>query len=135
MGVLRTLLRFFSYLFHGLLTLFLLAISGLTLLSGGQSLHLGMLPWTGSTLTYVVFFGALAGLVFLLLAIRGRLRVLFFLWALAVVGLMVKGYIFTGYHFGPGEAKTAGYLVLGSLLALWGAWFQMFRKVDRPGRY
>ena len=83
MGVVKTLLRFFSYLFHALLVLFLLAVSGLTLLLGGQSLHLGMLPWTGSTLTRVVFFGSMGGLVALLLAIRGRLRALFFLWSLA----------------------------------------------------
>jgi hypothetical protein len=134
-GVVRTLLRFASYLFHGVLTLFLLAISGLTLLSGGQGLHLGMLPWTGSTLTLVVFFGSLGGLVALLLAMRGKWRFLFFLWSLGVTVLMVKGYIFSGYHFAPGEARIAGYLMIGALVALAGAWFQMRRKVDRPTRY
>ena len=135
MGVVKTLLRFFSYLFHCILALFLLAVSGLTLLSGGQNLHLGMLPWTGSTLTLVVFFGSMAGLLMLLLAMRGKLRALFFLWSLGVLVLMVKGYVFSGYHFGPGEARTAGYLMAGALLALAGAWFQMWRKVERTVRY
>jgi hypothetical protein len=134
-GVVKTLLRFFSYLFHGILALLLLAVSGLTLLSGGQGLHLGMLPWTGSTLTMVVFFGSIFGLVTLLLAMRARLRALFFLWSLGVIVLMVKGYILSGYHFAPGEARTAGYLTIAAVLALAGAWFQMWRKVDRAGRY
>jgi len=130
-GVVKTLLRFFSYLFHFLLVLFLLAVSGLTLVSGGQNLHLGMLPWTGSTLTLVVFFGSLFGLLTLVLAFRGRLRILFFLWALAVAVLLARGYIFSGYHFAAGEARTAGYLLLAALLALLGAWFQMFRRIER----
>jgi hypothetical protein len=131
----KTLLRFFSYLYHGILVLFLLAISGLALISGTHSLHLGMLPWTGSTLTTVVFLGSIGGMVMLLLAIRGRVRVLFFVWSLGVVALMVKGYILSGYHFGPGEARTASYLMFGSLLALAGAWFQMSRRVEGPRRY
>lgn len=135
MAVVRTLLRFFSYLFHALLALFLLAISGLTLASGGQNLHLGMLPWTGPTLTSVVFIGSIFGLLALVLAIRGRVRALFFVWALAVAVMMIKGYIFSGYHFAPGEARTAGYLIVAALLALAGAWFQIWRKVDRPTRY
>ena len=135
MEVVKVLLRFFSYLFHGILALFLVAVSGLTLASGGQSLHLGMLPWTGSTLTRVVFFGSIGGLVTLVLAIRGWLRVLFFIWSLGAVVLLVKGYIFSGYHFGAGEARTAGYLMIAALLSLAGAWFQMWRNVDRPGRY
>lgn len=135
MGVVKTLLRFFSYLFHGMLALFLVAVSGLALLSGGQGLHLGMLPWTGSTLTKVVFFGSICGLLTLLLAMRARVRALFFLWSLGVIGLMVKGYIFSGYHFAPGEARTAGYLILAAFLALAGAWFQIWRKVARTGRY
>ncbi len=135
MRVVKTLLRFFSYLFHCILALFLLGVSGLTLFSGGQNLHLGMLPWTGSTLTLAVFFGSLFGLIALLLAVRGRLRVLFFLWSLVVIVLMVKGYVFAGYHFAPGEAKTAAYLMIAALLALAGAWFQMFRNVERTGRY
>jgi hypothetical protein len=134
-GVVKTLLRFFSYLFHGILALFLAAVSGLALVAGTHSLRLGMLPWTGSTLTTVVFFGSIGGLLTLLLAMRGRLRALFFLWSLGVAVLMLKGYIFSGYHFAPGEARKAGYLLIATLIALAGAWFQMRRNVDRVGRY
>jgi len=121
----KALMRFFSYLFHGLLALFLLAVSGLALAYGPGTLHLGMLPWTGSTLAYVVFFGSLIGVLSVLLAIAGRLRLLFFLWALLVAVLMLKGFIFSGYHFQPGAFTTAVYLMIAALIALPGAWFQL----------
>jgi len=130
-AALKALLRYISYFFHLLLTLFLLGISGLALVSGTHSLHLLMLPWTGSTLTYVVFFGALFGLLSLILAVRGTLRPLFFLWTLVVFVMLVKGYAFGGYRFAPGEASKAGYLLVGSFLSLIGAWFAMWRVADR----
>jgi hypothetical protein len=129
--VLKAILRFLSYLFHTLLALFLLAVSGLALASGAGSLHLAMLPWTGSTLTYVLFFGSLFGLSTILLALKSLLRPLFFLWSLAVTVLLVRGYFLSGYHFAAGEVRTALYLVAASLLALFGAWFQMLRRPDK----
>jgi hypothetical protein len=120
----------FSYLFHGLLALFLTAVAALSL-SSGSPLHLEMLPWTGSTLNYVLLFGGLCGLALVVLAVLGKLRPLFFVWALAVLVLMIKGYIFGGIRFDPASAKTAGYLVLCAILALIGAWMQMFRRSER----
>jgi len=126
-GVVKAILCFLSYLFHALLALFLLAVSAVALASGANALHLGMLPWTGSTLAYAVFFGSLLGLLTVLLALAGRLRPLFFLWSLAVTVLLVKGYFLGGYHFAAGDVSTALYLTAGSLIALLGAWLQMFR--------
>ena len=131
MEVFKALMRFLSYLFHTLLALFLFAVSGFTMASGARSLHLDMLPWTGSTLTYVLFFGSLFGLVTVVLALKGMLRPLFFLWSLAVTVLLVKGYFLSGYHFAAGEIRTALYLLVASILALFGAWFQMRRRPDR----
>ncbi len=129
----RLLLRIFSFLFHGLLALFLLAVSALALASGTPSLRLDMLPWKGATLTLVVFFSALFALISLVLALSHKLRALFFLWALAVPVLLCKGYIFSGYRFSPGEARWAACLLLASLLALAGACSQLLRP--RPRRY
>jgi hypothetical protein len=126
--VIKALLSFLSYVFHGLLCLILLAMSGLAMATGAQTLHLGMLPWTGSTLLYTVFFGALLGLVTVTLAIKGTLRPLFFVWSLVVTLLLLKGYIFSGYRFTAGEFRTVMYLIVGSLIALIGAWVQMGRK-------
>ena len=131
MEVFKALMRFLSYLFHTLLALFGFAVSGFAMASGARSLHLDMLPWTGSTLTYVLFFGSLFGLVTIVLALKGMLRPLFFLWSLAVTVLLVKGYFLSGYHFAAGEIRTALYLLAASILALFGAWFQMRRRLDR----
>ena len=73
MAVFRAVMRFLSYLFHGVFTLFLLAMSSLALVSG-QMLHLDMLPWSGSTLTYAIFLGGLLGILCVLLALKGSLR-------------------------------------------------------------
>jgi len=126
--VIKALLSFLSYVFHGLLCLISFAVSGLAMAAGAQTLQLGMLPLTGSTLLYAVFFGALLGLVTVILAIQGRLRPLFFVWSLLVTILLLKGYIFSGYHFSPGEFSTAMYLIVGSMIALIGSWVQMGRE-------
>ena len=109
-------------MYHAGLTLFLLAVSSLALSSGSNRLNLKMLPWTGDTLIFVLFFGSLFGLLTLILALGRKMPFLFFLWNLAVAFFLVKGYIFSSYGFAHGEVKTAGYLLAGSLLALIGSW-------------
>jgi hypothetical protein len=131
----KALLRVFSYLYHTVLAVFLMAVAGLAWASGSPSLQMYMLPWTGSTLVYVLFFGSLFGLLTIVLAIRGTLRILFFLWCLVVAVLMVKGYVFSGYRFVPGEATRVLYLILGSLFAVLGAWFQVRKGPRRQGKY
>jgi hypothetical protein len=121
----KALLRLFSYLFHLALGLFLLAVAGLALSTAPQSLRLDMLPWTGETLTYVVLFGALLGLVSVLLAITGKLRFVFFLWSLIVAVLLLRGYFFSGYRFSPGGVQLGLELLAASWLALVGAWFAL----------
>ena len=122
MSLLRMLLRVFSFLYHSALTIFLLAVSGLALSSGSIRLNLKMLPWTGDTLIFVLFFGSLLGLLAMILALGGRMRFLFFLWSVAIAILLTKGYVFSGYGFAHGEVKTAGCLLLGAWLSVIGAW-------------
>ena len=129
MEVVRALLSFLSYVYHGLLCLILLAVSSLAIATGARTLQLGMLPWTGSTLLYTLLFGSLAGLATVLLAIKGKWRPLFFLWSLVVALLLLKGYIFSGYRFSPGEFGTATLLIVGSWIALLGSWVRMFRQI------
>jgi hypothetical protein len=125
---LRAVMRIYSFLFHGLLALFLLAVS-LVALTSGAALHLEMLPWSGQTATYVLLGASLFGLLCLLLALKRTARLLFFLWSLAVFVLLVKWFFLSPYRFGgaPGF-RTAVYLTIGSLLAIFGAWFQLRRK-------
>jgi hypothetical protein len=132
--ILKAVMRYFSYIFHTLLALFLIAISGLAMASGGGDLRLRMLPWEGDTLERVVFAGAVIGLVTVILAIRGVLRILFLIWSFLVFVLLVKGYIFSSYKFQPNEFRTALYLIAASFIALFGAWFQL-QRTQRPRKY
>ncbi len=125
--ILKAIMRYYSYLFHTLLAVFLIAVSGLAMATGSGDLHLGMLPWTGDRLEYVLFFGSIAGLVTVFLAMRGVLRILFLLWSFLVFVLLFKGYIFSSYKFQPDEFRRAVYLIAASFLALFGAWFQLRR--------
>jgi hypothetical protein len=121
-------MRVFSYLFHGLLTLFLLAIS-VVAWSSGQPLQLEMLPWQGQTLTYSVLCTALVGLALVILAIFRKWRPLFFLWSLAVLAMMARGFFLSHYYFaGPAEFHGALYLTAGALIAALGAWFPLRRE-------
>jgi hypothetical protein len=129
--VVKALLRFVSYVFHGLLCLGLLLLSVLLLISGSPIVELKMLPWTGSTLLYALLGGSILGLIILLLALRGTLRFLFFLWSLAVVVQIVRGYYLSGYRFSPGEPRSVLYMFIGSLVALIGSWFVMTRRAVR----
>jgi hypothetical protein len=128
-GILKALLRVFSYIFGGLLALFVTVISLLALTSHSP-LNLPFLPWTGSTLTYWLLGLALSGLLTLLMAMRGIARVLFFLWCLAVFVLLFRGLFLSSYSFsGPVNFKAAGYLTAGSLAAALGA----FPWPKKPG--
>ena len=132
-----TILRAYSYLYHGVLALFLVGISALALFGGTHNLNLEMLPWTGATLTYVLFFSALFGLASVLLALKGIARPLFMLWSVVVPLMMLKGYFFGSYRFlKEGSFSMAVYLILGALLAIAGAWSQLRKPVAmRQGRY
>src|SRR5574340_1433683 len=117
-------MRVFSYVYHGLLGLFLLALSCLTLLSGNHNLRLDMLPWKGAALTYVLLGLAVVGLASLALAVKGIARVAFFIWTVGVLVMMLRGYFIAGYVFGgSGEFRTAIYLTLGAILSAVGGWF------------
>jgi hypothetical protein len=136
LAVLKAVISWLSYLFHFLLALLLLGIGGLALASGPQGLHLDMLPWSGSTLDYVLVAGSLFGLLSITLAVTGRLRFLSLLWSLAIAMLVTKGYIFSGYRFGVGEWQQALYLITAAWLAVVGAWFQVRTQSGRgPRKY
>jgi hypothetical protein len=132
LAVISAILRFLSYVYHGLLALVLLALGTvLTVANAGNSVRLDMLPWTGSTAIWALLLGGIFGLLTVVLAIKGKLRPLFFLWALVVTYFIFKGYFLSGYRFTPEEFRKVGYLAGGALIALIGAFVQMFRKPAR----
>ncbi len=119
--VLKTIMRIFSYLYHLILGLFLLAIGTLAMFGGQTTLRLDVLPWEDPALTYWVFFGSLGGLVFLALALKGTVRLFFRLWTVVVFALMAYGFFLTKYHLGD-FFLTALLLTLGALVAVAGSW-------------
>jgi len=134
-GAVKALLRLFSYLYHGLLALFLLVLSALALGTGAAALHLEMLPWRGGTLAWVLLAGSLIGLAAVVRAIRRGRAGLLFLWSLVVAVMLLKGYLFSSYRFAPGAGvRTAVFLVLGSWLALLGAWFAVRSRATERRR-
>ena len=134
----KALLRIFSYLFGAALALFVLAISALSLRSGGE-LNLGFLPWTGQPLSYWLLGLALAGLITLLLAMSGTMRWLFFLWNLGIFVLLFKGMFLSLYRFtGGAVCFMAGVgLTVGMLLGAIGSfpWPRKPEPVRRPQRW
>jgi hypothetical protein len=121
-GILKALLRLFSYFFEGLLALFVLVISLLSL-GSGAALNLGFLPWSGRALSWWLLALGLTGLITLLMAWAGWLRGPFFLWSLAVFLLLVRGFLLAFQPFAPPLTfKTAMWLLLGMLLGTIGAW-------------
>ncbi len=118
MGILKALLRAYSCIFEGLLAMFAVGIS-LVALGSHSPLNLTFLPWTGEKLTHVLLPLALAGLLLTLLAMGGKLRVLYFLWSVAVFAVLFRGFFLTGYKFsGPLPFKPAVYLTLGAFVAM-----------------
>ncbi len=118
----RALLRFYSYLFAALLSVFVLGLC-VVAASSGYPLGLGFLPWKGPALTYWLAGIGAMGLASVLLAMGGRVRGLFFLWSLAVAGLLVWGFFLTPYTFSAEfPFRTAAWITAGALLALIGAW-------------
>ena len=123
-------MRIYSYLFHLLLALFLTGISVVALASG-TDLHMAMLPWSKNVATWLLV-AALFGLISVLLAIKGVARVLFFVWSLAVVLLLLKGFFLSSYTFGSRSSfNSALYLTLAAILACLGAWYSMRRQALR----
>src|SRR4051812_38955822 len=103
----------------------------ITVAGGTEGLHLEMLPWNAQTSYHVLLFGGIVGLAVTMLAIFNKLRPGFFLWAAAVTWYLIKGFYMGGYRFTFINFNQAGYLLGGSVIALLGAFIQMFRGGKR----
>jgi len=130
--VIAALLRFFSYLYHGVLSLLLILFGLVIAVSGGaEAVHVDVLNWTGTTLLLVLLLGGIFGLLSVFLAMRGTARPLLFLWALVVLIHLLRSYFLGIHRFTPEEFNNVLYLTAGAMIALAGAFLQMFRAVKR----
>ena len=129
-----TLLRLYSYLYHLILALILLAISGVAIASDIHMLNLAMFPWRGDQLIHWVFYGSLAGLAAIALAVTGVFRYLFPVWTLIVFGMMARGFLFLPYAFtGKDEFYAVLALIAGALGAFLGS-LTLFKSERRDNR-
>jgi hypothetical protein len=121
------LLRLYSYLFHLILSLFLIGIS-IVAISSGKALTLKMLPWEGDSLNRWIMGLGIVGLICVFLAVTGIFRWIFPLWTLFVFGMMLRGFFLTPYDFG-GESnfKGAAWLTFGAF----GAFLSSLAVLDR----
>ena len=135
MAVLAGLLRIFSYLFHLLLSLFFTGLGLVALISDLHNLQLTMTPWSGKELTYSLIVIGLFGLLSVLLAMAGRMRVMFLLYALGIFVMLFRGFFLTLYSFtsGPVGWENALWLTGAAFLAAIGAMTGLRKKRDRLG--
>ena len=108
------LLRLYSYLYHGVLSLLLLGL-GIVAYSSGTTLSLGMLPWEGEKLTQALLALGVIGLVCIFGAITGLFRWLFPIWSLAILVLMIRGFFLGSFAYtGAEQFKGAIWLTIGA---------------------
>ncbi len=123
MNALRALLRLFSYVFHALFVFVTLAMAVITLVGGPQTVNFYLLPWQGKALVYGLLVLAAAGVIVLMLAVRGRTQRLYLIWSVLVLLLVVRYFFFSDYGYipGTGDFTWAVVFVAAGLLALLGA--------------
>ena len=118
MRVAGLVLRIYSYIYHLVLSLILVAIAIVTYSGGVHNLNLPMLPWKGAALTQWVLGLGIAGLVSTILAFTGVFRFLFPIWCLTVVVMMVRGFFLSQYVYeGPEHFRTIVWVVAGAIVA------------------
>ncbi len=124
------LLRTYSYLYHLILSVFLIGISYIAI-SAGKPLKLDMLPWEGEKLNHWAAGLGVIGLVCVLLAVTGLFRYIFPLWTLFAFVMMLRGFFLTPYNFGgEDQFKGAAWLTFGAF----GAFLSSLSVLDRSGR-
>lgn len=113
-----TILRLYSYVYHFVLALVLLGISGVAIASDVHTLNLPMFPWKGDELIHWVFYGSIAGLITIVLAVTGIFRYLFPIWTLIVFVMMVRGFLISPYTFtGVDQFYEVLALIAGAFVA------------------
>lgn len=111
-------------MYETFLCLLAIGVSIVSLTVGAPDpVHVDWLPWSAHALPAWLIALGILGLIFVFMAIIGRLRILLFLFAAAVFALLAKGFFFTTNSFeSPAGGRNALLLVVGAFVALVGAW-------------
>ena len=133
--MLEAILRFYSYLFHLVVSLGLLALAGVALLSGNHNLRSEFFLWTGRSLTFWLLGLGLAGLASIYLAWKGVFRFLFLVWTVLFAAGLARGVFWTPMRFaGMNSFLWALLLLAGALLTIAGAYSRMRQREARGYR-
>lgn len=130
-SLLDSLLRAVSYVFHLGLGLSLVALALVVLLGPDTTFTLGILPWEGRTLAWILLAAGALAIVAAYLAMRRVFALLLLLWSLAVLAVLAWGCFLSRYHFGRNGPALALQLVAVAALAAVGSWRDCRRK-KRP---
>lgn len=123
MGIFRNILRVYSWIFDGILSLLAVGVAVLAAMSRGAELRIAWLPWSGLQLKIWLAALGVVGLTCLIMATSGKLRVPLFLFSLTALFLLTRGLFFTSHSFADvNEAKRAIGLVAATLIAMIGSW-------------
>jgi hypothetical protein len=123
MRAIAWLLRVFCYLFHTLLSLSLLMLGTVATASSAHTVKVETLSWQGAQLNHWMIGLGIAGLLSVLLAATGKLRLLLPLWSAYVLVVLVKGvFLSSTVSFdGPSDFQHWLWLIGGAVLALLGS--------------
>jgi len=124
-------LRAVSYLFHLGLGLVLVAMAVVALSGPETTFTVGILPWQGRTLAWILLAAGVLALAAVYLAIRRTVPVLLVLWSMVVLVVLANGYFLGRYFFGREGPTTALLLVLGAAVATLGGWLGFRRREQR----
>jgi hypothetical protein len=111
MAILNALLRYYAYLYHFLSAAFLAGLGLVAYLTGVHNLNTGgMMKLSGVQLSQCLIGIGVTGIVVVVLAVLGRFRFLFPIYATLAAFTMFRWFFASGYSFGTKEAFQGGLL-------------------------
>lgn len=133
LDILGAVLRLYSYVYHLVLSLFLFLIATVVLIGGKHNMNMPMLPWEGASLTYWLLGLSILGIAVTVLAMLGRFRYLFPIWALFVVIMMTRGFFLSSFYYSGGADQFRGavWLFVGAVGAFLSSLMLLKPKVAR----
>ena len=128
----QAILRLYSYALQILISLILLALGTVAALSDNAGFEIDFLPWAGKELKMALLILGATGLLSVVLAFKGKLRILFLLWTLGTVYLFGRGIFSSGHQFdGESEFKWALALLAAVIVTVCGAWSRFKQPIGR----
>jgi hypothetical protein len=116
------LLRVYSWIFQAVLSLAAIAVATAVYVTSSGDLDIPWIPLHTPQNNMLLALG-FAGLLFVILAVKGTLRILLFLFAIHTLYMLGKGLFMSGYSFaGPNDFRNAVILTAGAFLSMIGAW-------------